>query len=125
MDYEEKIQYLANIYHLVRADGRVSSVEEKVMAEVAKGIGVGYLETRKGLDRAIEKDFAFKYPARWSERVRNIEDMLLAAYADDKLHPPEKEVLLEYAKNLGINQKQFNIIKKETKERLAELRSKK
>ena len=124
MDNEAKIQYLANIYHLVRSDGQVGSREEKVMEAVAEGIGVGYLETRKGLDMSMEKDFAAVYPKRWSDRIRNVEDMLLVAYADHKLNSAEKQVLGEFANKLGISQKQFDVIKEETKERFREMKKK-
>ena len=122
MDNEAKIRYLANIYHLVRADGQVGSAEEDVMEMVAEGIGVGYLETRKALDMSMEKDFATIYPKRWSDRIRNVEDMLLVAYADHKLSSIEKQVLGEFANKLGITQKQFNTIKEETKERFREMK---
>jgi len=124
MDNEAKIQYLANIYHLVRSDGQVGSAEEKMMEAVAEGIGVGYLETRKGLDMSMEKDFAVSYPKRWSDRIRNVEDMLLVAYADQKLSSMEKQVLGEFANKLGISQKQFDVIKEETKERFREMKKK-
>ena len=123
MDNEAKIQYLANIYHLVRADGQVKTTEEDVMETVAKGIGVGYLETRKALDLSMEKDFATVNPKRWSDRIRNVEDMLLVAYADHKLSSTEKQVLGEFANKLGISQKQFDMIKEETKGRFREMKS--
>ncbi|MCP4710737.1 MAG: hypothetical protein GY869_19095 [Planctomycetes bacterium] len=124
MDNEAKIQYLANIYHLVRSDGRVGTREEDVMEAVAQGIGVGYLETRKALDLSMEKDFVTVNPKRWSDRIRNVEDMLLVAYADGKLSSVEKQVLVGFANKLGISQKQFGIIKEETKDRFREMRKK-
>ena len=125
MDNEAKIQYLANIYYLVRADGQVGASEEDVMEAVAEGMGVGYLETRKALDKSMEKGFAVGYPKRWSDRIRNLEDMLLVAYADYKLSSVEKGVLGEFAHKLGISQKQFDLIKEETKERFREMKKKK
>ena len=118
MDNEEQIQYLANIYHLVRADGQIDRLEEKLIDEIAKGVKAGYFEAIKARDMSEKEDFLIKYPDRWSDRIRCIEDMLLVAYSDKKLHALEKKVLLEYARQLGISQKQFDIIKKETKARL-------
>ena len=118
MTEEEQIQYLANIYHVARADGRVEVVEDSVVEDMAKGIGAGYLETRNGLDLSAEKDFCVVFPARLSERIRNLEDMLLLAYSDQKLHDLEKKIIIDFAKQIGITQEQVNMIRKVAKARL-------
>jgi len=118
MTEEEQIQYLANVYHVARANGRVEMVEDRVVEDMAKGIGAGYLQTRKALDMSAEKDFSVKLPARLSERIRNVEDMLFLAYCDQELGDLEKKVIVDFATQIGMTQKQVNIIRKETKARL-------
>ena len=120
MTEEEQIQYLANIFHVSRADGRVEVIEDSVAEDMAKGIGCGYLETRKALDLSAEKDFSVTFPARLSERIRNLEDMLLLAYCDQDLHHLERKIIIDFAKQIDITQKQINIIRKEAKDRLQE-----
>ena len=122
MERDEQVQYLANIYYVARVDGQVDRLEEKLIDHIAKGIQAGYFETYKGKDESEKEDFSIKYPKRWSDRIRNVEEMLLVAFADEKLHSLEKKILMEYANHLGINQTQFKVIREETKKRLAELK---
>ncbi len=98
MTEEEQIQYLANLFHVARADGRVDVSEDSLAEDIAKSIGAGYLETRKALDLSAEKDFSVTFPARFSERIRNLEDMLLLAYCDQDLHDLET-LLSRYKSN--------------------------
>ena len=118
MTEDEKVQYLANIYHVARADGRVEVLEDGRVEDMAAGIGAGYLETRNALDLSARKDFSVIFPARLSERIRNMEDMLFLAYADQDLHDMEKKIIVDYARQIGVTQDQVNMIKKEAKARL-------
>jgi len=120
MTQDEQIQYLANIYYLARADNDFQVEEDYLLQEMAKDIGAGYLETRKALDLSMAQDFKIKFPARLSEKIRNLEDMLLVAYYDKKLQHLEKEIILAYTKHLGISPKQFEIIQEQAKKRLEE-----
>jgi len=122
MTQAEQIQYLANIYYLARCDGRFEVEDDYLLQDIAKGIGAGYLETRKALDMSMAEGFEVKFSARFSERIRNLEDMLWVAYYNNKLHEMEKKIIVSYSKHLGINQKQFDIIKEETKQRLKDLK---
>jgi uncharacterized tellurite resistance protein B-like protein len=121
MNQQEQIQYLANIYNLAAADGNFEVEEDYLLQEIAKGIGAGYLETRKALDLSQKNDFAVKLPHRYSEKLRCLEDMLFLALSDKKLQEMEKEIILIFAKQLGVNQEQMDLIRKETKDRLKAL----
>ncbi|OHB51555.1 MAG: hypothetical protein A2Y10_11855 [Planctomycetes bacterium GWF2_41_51] len=122
MMQQEQIQYLANLYFLAGADKNFEVEEDYILQDVAKGIGAGYLETRKALDLSLEKDFQIKLPKRLSEKYRCLEDMLFLALNDKKFHKMEKEIILKYAKKLGINQEQLDIIREETKVRISEIK---
>jgi uncharacterized tellurite resistance protein B-like protein len=118
MTQDQQIQYLANVYYIARADENFEVEEDYLLQDIAKGIGAGYLETRKALDLSIAQDFKIKFPDRLSEQIANLEDMLLVAYYDKKLHHMEKEIIVNYAKHLGISKEQFETIREETKRRL-------
>ena len=47
MNDEEKIKYLANIYHLLVADGGVDRLEERVFDEIRRDLVAGDVEMRK------------------------------------------------------------------------------
>jgi len=118
MTEDEQIQYLANVYHVARADGRVDGVEDTRAEQIANGIGAGYLETRKALDLSAEKDFTPTLPARLSDRIRNLEDMLFLACCDQNLHDQEIKAMVAFAKQIGVSQDQLNLARKEAKARL-------
>jgi uncharacterized tellurite resistance protein B-like protein len=118
MTQDQQIQFLANIYYLARADNDFQVEEDYLLQEIAKDIGAGYLETRKALDMSMANGFKIKFPIRLSERIRNLEDMLLVAYYDKKLQHMEKEIIVNYAKHLDITKEQFEVIREETKKRL-------
>jgi uncharacterized tellurite resistance protein B-like protein len=120
MTQQEQIQYLANLYYLAGIDSNFEVDEDYILQEIAKGIGAGYLETRKALDLSGQKDFAVKLPIRYSEKFRCLEDMLFVAMSDDKLHELEKQIIVSYSKKLGVNQEQLDLIRSETKQRLKE-----
>jgi uncharacterized tellurite resistance protein B-like protein len=122
MTSDEKIQYLANIYYVVKVDGEVERVEENMFEEVAKGIDAGYFERSRAKEMMEKEGFAIRYPKRWSDRIRSMEDMLLVAISNEKLHKLEKKIMTDYAKNLDIDQKQMNLITKETKARAKEMK---
>jgi len=118
MTQQEQIQYLANIYYAVRANGRVDGVEDSYVEEAAQGIGAGYLETRKALDLAAEKDFRMVLPLRLSDRIRNLEDIIAVCYRDGTFCQQEKDAALLFARQVGVTQEQLNAIRAEAKERL-------
>jgi DnaJ-domain-containing protein 1 len=125
MNNEEKARYLANIYYVLLADGQVDRVEERVFEEMSREIGAGYFERKEALDLARKPGYRVEPAGRWSQQVRNLEDMLFAAFADDAFHPAEKKAVREYAAGLGIDQKQFTRVIEEAKQRYAEFRAKK
>lgn len=122
MTSDEKIQYLANVYYIIMVDGSMERVEERMFDRIAKGIDAGYFEQSRAKEMVKKDGFAIRYPSRWSDRIRSMEDLLAAALSDEKLHALEKKLMTDYAKHLGIDQKQMNLITKETKARLEEMK---
>ena len=120
MTEQEQILYLANIFHVARADGRVEVIEDGAAEAMAAGIGAGDLQTRKALDLSLEKDFKVYLPARLSERMRNLEDMLEMAYVDADLHAVEKGAVVDFAKQVGVTQEQLRTIQREVQGRVKE-----
>lgn len=121
MNQQEQIQYLANIYYLAYADNNFEVEEDYLLQDIAKGIGAGYLETRKGLDLSQQKDFQLKMPTRFSEKIRNLEDLLFVAMHDNNLHQIEKKIIVTCAKQVGISQEQLDLVRQEAMEKLRAL----
>jgi hypothetical protein len=120
---EENVKYLANIHHVLIADGGVDRLEENVFDEIRRGIRAGYLDTQRAKELAEKDGFQVQLVGRWSERIANLEDMLFAAFCNGVLEPAEKKAIQQYAGQLGINQAQLDLIRRETKHRYAEFKA--
>jgi len=117
MDKQDKVRYLANICCLLIADGDIDPTEQEVFEEISQGIGAGFPERQDAVRLARGPEYRVRPVGRWSRRVRNLEDMLLAAYCNGVVAPTEKKIVKEYAGQLGITQKQLDVIRKETEAR--------
>jgi uncharacterized tellurite resistance protein B-like protein len=124
MNKEEKVRYLASIYHLLISDGAVDRIEEKVFEAISRDIGAGYFERKNAMELAANEGYQPQLVGRWSQRIGNLEDMLFAAYCNGVLERTEKKLITVYASQLGISQAQFDVIKDETKQRYAEFKGK-
>lgn len=111
MNQAQQIQYLANIYFLAYSDKSLDIKEDTALENIAKEIGGGYLETRKALDISILPEFKIVLPERLSDRIRNIEDMILVALCDNRLETIEKKIVTQFAKDVDITKEQFKMIK--------------
>jgi len=117
MDKKEQVTYLANIYHLLIADGGVDRVEENVFEQIRRDISAGYFEKQEAMALAKKDGFQVQLEGRWSDRIRNLEDMLFSAYCNGVFEKTEKTVVQQYAAQLGIDQRQFGVIQEEAKQR--------
>ena len=49
--------------------------------------------------------------------MRNLEDMLLAAYCNGVVDAAEKKLIVEFATQVAVNKHQFSVMKSEAKRR--------
>ncbi len=98
MNDEETIKYLANIYYVVASDGEVERIEERVFEEIARDIRAGYLDRKEAMKLAESEGLQMHVAARLSDRIRNLEDMIFAAYCNGTLEPTEKKAVCWAAK---------------------------
>ena len=52
MNEEDRAKYLANIYHVLIADGGMDRVEERVFEDIRRDLRAGYTDTRKAKELA-------------------------------------------------------------------------
>ncbi|MBB76021.1 MAG: hypothetical protein CMJ75_16055 [Planctomycetaceae bacterium] len=122
MDKQQTVDYLVNIYAVIAADGEVERSETRVFEVIAREIGAGFFERKKAIEAYKESQATATLTGRWSEKVRNLEDMLFAAYCSGSLAPDEKEIIVTQARVLGIEKEQLTVIKTEAKQRFDALR---
>lgn len=118
MNDRELQQYLANIIAVVRTDNVLSPKEERALADIKAELKVKKSDANKAEKLAYEPGFKPKVVGRYSEKIRNIEDMLYVAMSDATLDPSEKSLILDVAKDAGLQQPQVNVIIHEAKSRV-------
>ena len=123
MEKQEQVSYLANIYHLLLADGGVERIEEKAFEEISRDIGGGYFERKNAVELARNEPYQHQWVGRWSDRIRCLEDMLFAAFCNGVVDRIESKLIKDCAKSLGITQGQFDVIKQEAQRRFAQYKA--
>jgi uncharacterized membrane protein YebE (DUF533 family) len=124
MNKQDQISYLTNIYHVVLADAGMNRLEGKVFEDISRDIGAGYFEKKQAKELAQEEPYEFLEVSRWSDRIRNLEDMLFVAACDGVVDPGEKKLIIDGAKCSGISKQQFEVMKSEMKVRYEQHSSK-
>ena len=122
MNRDDKIKYLANVYHLIESDGGVERIEDNVFEELSRDIGAGYFEKKEAKNLAKSPGFQLQSLQRWSDRIKNLEDMLFSAFCNGVVDRAEKELIQSYANQMDISQQQFNVVKDETRRRFVDFK---
>jgi hypothetical protein len=91
--------------------------------EISRDVGAGYLERKRAIEQAQSAEFEIQLVDRWSEQIRNLEDILFAAYCNGVLEPLEKKRILQYAGRLEISQAQLDRVQNEAKSRYADYKA--
>jgi tellurite resistance protein len=120
MRKEEAVSYLANIYAIVEADGISDRIEQSVFEEIAQEIGAGYFERKRAMDKSKSDKLPAALKLRWSDQIRNLEDMLFVAHCDGTPDPTEKPAIISYANFLNISRNQLSVIKFQVRHRFSE-----
>ncbi len=115
---EDIVTYLANIVLASRADRKVNPLEEKAMEYMCQGIGARHGDLDKAI-KAVEAGNHKPTPVgRFSDKVRNLEDMIYISVSDGQLPASQKKIILSFGKEINVNQEQINGILDESKRRI-------
>lgn len=123
MNKDQQVKYLANIYAVLSADGDVDRTEGRVFEDISRGIQAGYFERKQAMKAADAEELPVQLDCRWSDQIRNLEDMFFVALCDGSLESAEKKVIVSYARTLGISQKQLDQIRVESRDRYESFQS--
>ena len=123
MEEYEVVQYLANVLIVARADGSFGAREDAAMESIRLAIKAKKSELNKASKLAASDDFILVPAGRYSERIRNVEDMIFVALLDGELADKETQVITKFAKKAGCVQEQINQILQETKQRIRDNQS--
>jgi uncharacterized tellurite resistance protein B-like protein len=111
---KEIISYLANLIMIASADGVIDNKEEIAIDRICNEISAKRTDVEEASKVTKKADYQVTPVGRYSERIRNLEDMIFVALSDNDLSDPEKSVILSFAKAIGAKQEQINTILRES-----------
>lgn len=117
MNESEKICYLRNVLLVAHANEVLAPAEEQHLEGVRSTIRATKTQLRKATESSAQSAIDLTPLARFSLRIRNLEDMIEMGLADGTLDAEEKRLLVDAAKLVGISQEQVNLILGEAKSR--------
>ncbi len=115
MNNSDQITYIANVIAISQADGKVTEEEQSVVAYVCQKNGLSEDDTQAAIRQVQAGDYNITPVGRFSDTIRNLEDMLLVSLVDGDLADKEKKAMLAFAKAIKLSQEQINRILSETK----------
>ena len=118
MTNEEKVIYLSNIALISAVDGQVTRVEAKAIESICHDIGATEADLHKALNTVSQGNHKITPVGRFSDRVRNLEDMIWVSLSDGEFNKAEKPEVVAFAKSIKITQDQLTEILSESKRRL-------
>ncbi len=118
MEESQTAQYLANVLSVARADGTLSPAEDSALEGIRSSLKAKKTHLNQAQKVAASDDFVPTPVGRYSEQIRNIEDMVYVALIDGELANEEKRVVTAFAKQTGCTQDQLNRIVSEAKARV-------
>jgi uncharacterized tellurite resistance protein B-like protein len=114
----DKISYLANVFAICGADGRVSPREVAVIKDVARRLDVSQAEVTAARNLVASGHYELALLSDFRVRRDNIEDMVMAALADGNLQPQAAAPIEKFAKTLRFAQADMDMIARRAQSRL-------
>jgi Zn finger protein HypA/HybF involved in hydrogenase expression len=118
MNKEDMVPYLANAALISASDGKLDPREAKAIESIRKEIGAGERELNEALNLVARCGHKIRPVGRFSDKVRNLEDMIFVSLADGNLDKIQKPEILSFAKAIKISQTQLTQLLSEAKSRL-------
>ncbi len=115
---EDMALYLANVALISAVDGKLSPFEAKAIESIRQEIGATESDLHRALTSITQGDHHLTPVGRFSDRVRNLEDMIFVSLSDGELSKAEKPEILSFAKSIKITQDQLTEILSESKLRI-------
>ena len=118
MAEEDHVLYLANIISISRVDGKLSSHEQKAIEGICQTIGARKDDLDEAMKAVEGGDYQVTPVGRFSDKVKNLEDMVFIALSDGQLPESEKKEIRSFARAINVNQDQINEIVSESKNQI-------
>jgi hypothetical protein len=107
MNKEDMVRYLANVALISASDGKLDPREAQAIESIRKEIGAGEKELHEALNVVARGGHKISPVGRFSDKVRNLEDMIFVSLSDGNLDKRQKPDILSFAKATNISQAQL------------------
>ena len=112
---DQLITYLSNIIYVARIDGKITASETQAIEEIQKRIGAKKSELNKASLMAESTEFKIKLIGHFSDKIKNMEDIIYISLIDGDLDEKEKELFVDAASDLKITSEQIDLIVNDVK----------
>jgi uncharacterized tellurite resistance protein B-like protein len=110
MNENDIVKYLANILAIARSDGVLSPKEEVGVEQILSEISAKKKDM-KDAEKLVEREDYQPTPiGRYSDQIRNLEDIIFISLMDGELDESERKVIISFAKQIGVTQEQLKFI---------------
>lgn len=107
---DQLITYLSNIIYVARIDGKITASETQAIEEIQKRLGAKKSDINKASQKAENSDFKINLVGHFSDKIKNLEDIIYVSLIDGELDEKEKSIFIEASSDLKINSEQIDII---------------
>lgn len=111
------ISYLSNLILIARADNALSPREQGALEEIRTAIGAKKSELSRATKLVESSSYTLTKVRRFSDQIRNLEDMLYLCLVDGELADDETKIITEYCKLISISQEQLDLLVSEADQR--------
>lgn len=110
---QDKTNCIKNLMRIMCCDGRIAAREKKFLAAAAKQLCVE-VKDWNALKDQVRKDLQTVYPVRNRDRaIASLKAMVVMARADRKVDQKEGDLILQFAKSLGLSNQEWKKILKD------------
>lgn len=106
----EMSQYLINVILIMRADGAVAAREESALETVRQESGGKKTDLNRALKSVDAGTASLIKTGRFSDQIRNLEDMLFIRLIDNNLSEPASNLISQFCGQIGVSQDQLNLM---------------
>lgn len=118
MTEDQMVIYLANVAWVAAIDGAFNPAEAKTIVSICQEIGATEALLQKALNVVSAGSYKLFPVGRFSDKVRNLEDMILVSLKDGTFVESEKSEVLSFAHSIRIDRSKFDEIISESKIRV-------
>ena len=109
------ITYLANIIKISQLDGSLHPGQQEVIGKICQQLDAEENDLAEAIEAVANGGHILTPVGRFSDKIRNLEDMLLVAMIDGELNPSEKDEILAFVKKISLTRDQVRTMLSETR----------